>query len=403
MAKSIPTYLPLKLIHGFDEVNELSESKIGWRYDEIKPHMEDIAKAKLPSSKEQFIEEISFVGIYVNENEQRNVPEYAKNLFLFMFEALEKSGYNLKQNTATALTDSKDSLVYPIIIEKWSENKQVYKPDKIFLEALLQTKNFSLTKYDIEHLPVNTFFIDLTEVTAVNPYAGVFVHVIPSDETVGIIFYLLTDDMSVFSHYIRCKYEEDGSLKSAIAELMNDEHQEKIGTDKELPVMGFSLDTDKIQLEKTLKSDFSRLDMTRLSLQLICYMSSKEPDIVESPTSKVVYKKPVGKPQNRFSEVQTHDVGIRYGNSIRVLLKEENKHKHKKNKSKSDDKSSVTHHTSKARKSPIPHFRCAHWQRFWTGKGRTEPINKWIEPVFVGFGEKKTETDVIIHKMSKGE
>lgn len=32
-------------------------------------------------------------------------------------------------------------------------------------------------------------------------------------------------------------------------------------------------------------------------------------------------------------------------------------------------------------------MRRAHWHHYWVGKGRTELILKWIEPVFVGSGE----------------
>lgn len=49
----------------------------------------------------------------------------------------------------------------------------------------------------------------------------------------------------------------------------------------------------------------------------------------------------------------------------------------------------------KPRKSPVPHFRRAHWQVYWVGKGRKEREVKWLEPIFVGFGD--TAKDVVIH------
>ena len=48
------------------------------------------------------------------------------------------------------------------------------------------------------------------------------------------------------------------------------------------------------------------------------------------------------------------------------------------------------------RRSPIPHFRCAHWHGFWVGKGRTEYAVKWMEPVYVGGENTK---DVVIHRV----
>ena len=49
----------------------------------------------------------------------------------------------------------------------------------------------------------------------------------------------------------------------------------------------------------------------------------------------------------------------------------------------------------KKRKSPSPHFRCAHWQRFWTGEGRKKCVVRWIEPTFVG--NVKESKDCVIH------
>lgn len=48
------------------------------------------------------------------------------------------------------------------------------------------------------------------------------------------------------------------------------------------------------------------------------------------------------------------------------------------------------------RKSPIPHFRRAHWHKFWVGEGRNTLKVKWIEPVFVGQGPSSNAT---IHKI----
>jgi hypothetical protein len=34
-------------------------------------------------------------------------------------------------------------------------------------------------------------------------------------------------------------------------------------------------------------------------------------------------------------------------------------------------------------RSPRPHFRRAHWHTYWTGKGRTVPVLKWLHPIAV--------------------
>ena len=115
-------------------------------------------------------------------------------------------------------------------------------------------------------------------------------------------------------------------------------------------------------------------------------MVSHEPQIEDNPITKSTYRppKPGSAIKNKFSELQIHDVGIRFGKAF------------KEQKRKVNCSTILTKHLEQTRKSPIPHFRAAHWQGYWVGKGRTEHIFKWIEPTFVG-GEQSN--DVVIHKM----
>lgn len=85
------------------------------------------------------------------------------------------------------------------------------------------------------------------------------------------------------------------------------------------------------------------------------------------------------------------DVGIRYGAAVRTLLEEGQK----KTVEHKDTVEIAGNPNSRPRKSPVPHFRRAHWQIYWVGKGRKEREVKWIEPVFVGFGD--TAKNVVIH------
>ena len=42
------------------------------------------------------------------------------------------------------------------------------------------------------------------------------------------------------------------------------------------------------------------------------------------------------------------------------------------------------------------HVRRAHWHHYWTGKGRTELVLRWIAPTPIGYGERLAT----IHKVS---
>ena len=98
------------------------------------------------------------------------------------------------------------------------------------------------------------------------------------------------------------------------------------------------------------------------------YLSSKEPDIVESPDTINTYK-PSGSLKNKYSEVRKWDVGCRYGEKIRCFKK---KKMLQGAIGESDNQSSKR-----------PHIRKAHWERYHIGKGRKEIVTKWKEPVFV--------------------
>jgi hypothetical protein len=58
---------------------------------------------------------------------------------------------------------------------------------------------------------------------------------------------------------------------------------------------------------------------------------------------------------------------------------------------------------NKDRKPPTPHFRSAHWHRFWCGSEKQNNKRlelRWIEPTFVcGSYSSKSQSDVVIHKM----
>ena len=147
------------------------------------------------------------------------------------------------------------------------------------------------------------------------------------------------------------------------------------------------------------KAKFSRLDMVLFVFQLLCYLTSKEPDIAESPVTRGTYRKPVGKPKNTFSEVQQHDVGVRYGKSIRTRLRENDTEEKRRRKTQKRAGNADDEQEKNVRKSPVPHFRSAHWQRYWVGEGRKQLVTKWIEQVYVGFRDRDDKTDVVIHKV----
>lgn len=377
MAKNISKYLPLRLINEFDGIG-------CWRYDDVKGKMQEVYKTKIPNDKSVFISDMMKFGV----TDIPDKSDYRYKLTTSVYKDLSSVNYNMDKDLGRMLTDIKDILVYPFVVETWTENKQVYKLDDFFLNALYKTKNFTLTKNDIAHLPTNTFFIDLTEVELTKPYDGVFVNVIPYDKYVYITIYIITNEKAMFSHYFCFGYNKDNEIsKESINGIMSEQPID------ETLVIEFDEVTGQLKEKQVEKhGNITPIDISRMTLQTICYLTSKEPDIEESQKTKLTYRKPKAgsKPSNTFKEVQIHEVGIRYGKSVKALVKNERK--------KRKENTELQTHEVKQRKSPAPHFRCAHWQRYWTGQGRTTPVVKWVEPMFIGFGERKN-TDIVIHRV----
>ncbi len=116
-------------------------------------------------------------------------------------------------------------------------------------------------------------------------------------------------------------------------------------------------------------------DMTYLSLS----KTDKEND-----AQKQIYKPPVKKIKDSYSEMRKWDVGFRYGKAIKRTRQTERK--------------AVPHEGSHARKRT--HVRKGHYHHFWRGSkdGERELILKWISPVVVNADYENVAT---IRRVSK--
>lgn len=301
------------------------------------------------------------------------------SLFNIMFNGmynLDKNFLNnIKNNKLSGEAEFKDVFMLPLILEKWSKSKQIFKPDPDFADALLHTDKLCISSNMIDHLPYNLFYVDLTACKMFNPMEGAFVHVEKLNDSVYFSVYLVDKNLTYFSFYLHCYFDENNCIIITPETLSSKD----IGYDVWKP---FCFEPD---LEVNCSVD--RVSINLFILQLIAYLSIDEPQLTESDMTKNTYRKPNKSSQvkNKWSEVRIQDVGVKYGSDFRkTILKYKNE-------------SSDNTNTSK-RKSPIPHFRCAHWHKFWIGKGRKTLKVMWIEPVFVGNGEPSNAT---IHKIKK--
>lgn len=272
-------------------------------------------------------------------------------------------------------TEWVDILGINLIIHKWEGYKIVYKPDNDFFHELKNTQNLLLTKEIFTSLPFNVMYIDLSNVTDIEPFIGAFVYVHNDNDMITAAIHMAINEHTTFSYYSHMNFREEKELPFKKNSLPEGE-LEFIDIDKHL-----KLQTTKIQKKDT------RHDIINTIMQILTFISVKAPDISENPNTKKSYK-PSNVIKNKFSEVQMYDIGIRYGNAIRTAKKEIADVMHKQKSEK----------TETIRKPIRPHIRCAHWQRYHTGHGRSETITKWIPPVYVC---GKTEIQVVIHELKK--
>lgn len=246
----------------------------------------------------------------------------------------------------------------------WKYNKVVYEPDYDFSQALIDTNKLRVYPDMIKHLPFDTFYLDFSK-NKLFEYDGFFVQVKVYDTGAIRIISLPTEKN--YSNIPVYEYEQEPLAYSDAFWIKPENFSEENGK----VYFDFDLRKDLIWTVDSYKTQWfiGGLSNYRLFLlQFLMYLSSKEPDIIESPDTINTYK-PSANLKNKFSEVRKWDVGCRYGEKIRSF---------NKNKMQQFGTNDNNNQNSKR-----PHIRKAHWERYHIGKGRKTIITKWKEPVFI--------------------
>ena len=359
-------YLPLKLMDIEDEIM----AECGKDKDRLE-------KYGFPKTKDEdeYIDTLLrlFCGMYDTNKAEKLVS----CLISIYGNVMEKMGMANPKNIKTMLCDIYDLCLRTTIYQKWKRNKQVYKPDSDFIKALIRTENLKITKDTFKHLPCRHFYIDVSDCDVFLPVKGMFVNIFEIEEKIMLVAYQVNEE-AFWSTYDILSFDIQKEYEMNVLDIS------KANPNGEYNYCGYDIflkGKSPIKNQRGLDANETKFFI----YQLITYLTSHEPQFEESPVTKSTYRPPKqgAAIKNKFSEIQMHDIGVRFGKSFRE----------QKKKYKCD--TFLTRHLENKRKSPIPHFRCAHWQGYWVGKGRTDHIVRWIEPIFVN-GEAN---DVVIHKM----
>lgn len=246
----------------------------------------------------------------------------------------------------------------------WKYNKVVYEPDYDFSEALLSTNKLRVYPKMIKHLPFNVFYLDFSK-DGLFAYEGFFVQVKVYDTGAIRISSLPTE--RGYSYIPLHEYEQEPTVYADTFWI----NPEMFSMENDIYYFDYDLHKDLMYTSDSFKTQWfiGGVSNYRLFLlQLLMYLSSKEPDVIESSDTINTYR-PSTILKNKYSEVRKWEVGCRYGEKIRSF---------KKRKIQQGDVVQGNNQNSKR-----PHVRKAHWERYHIGKGRNEIITKWKEPVFV--------------------
>lgn len=271
--------------------------------------------------------------------------------------------------TLSYVTEVRDMIGMFPSVSLWTKHKQVYKIDPEFFDAVTQTSNLKLPEDTFKHLPVDYLYIDLSECKDALPIAGAFVQVTQGNQ---LAIYMVTDDEVFFSFYSAFQYE------NGIAEV-------EPNLVKANSFVAYQANKNITKVRNYTYDP--RNNVVRAILQVLMFLSSQKPDIQENEITRRTYRQSA-RIKNKFSEIQMWDVGVRYGKAISLAKREAEKAE--RESEDSNAKPSIS-----TRKSPRPHVRCAHWQRYHVGEGRKEIRTNWIPPVIVC---GNSEIPVTIHK-----
>lgn len=281
----------------------------------------------------------------------------------------------------------RDMLGMSSVVDTWRLHKQVYLFDPEFVSALSKTEKLKVYPSLLRRLPYSCFYLDFTGIEAFQPFDGMFVKVeVKEDDSILILGHRVMGQIFYTCRTLLGEKERD--MDNGI--VYYDYERSRLAFNKEIPLSDSCRQYSGIGDFVIRNDNFP--DIWMFLMQTLTYLSSREPDIEENEKQKRIYRPSAGKIKDRYTEVRKWDIGVRYGNKVRLfqeMQKEENK-----DSEGTEKKQDAGNHIF--RKPPRPHSRCAHWAHYWTGTGRKNLELRWIEPVFVG---SKINAPVVKHKV----
>lgn len=278
---------------------------------------------------------------------------------------------------------AKDFVLSVALAKAWRQYKYVFAPDALFVEHLMDAKDFTFAPEVFRFLPTNHFFIDFKNLKL--PLDGVFISIM-FDETSITVYASYVDESDVKEGF-EFMGSGDGGSQFLIAKMNRNETYSFEDWMSLLEVLGHEVPARRFGLRSEIAVSSKEFETGKyarmLTIKLLMYLASSNPDIEMDKYWKR-QKSRLERLHKDVSDIpEEWTVGARYGSVIR------------QNSTKS-----ISEYGGGTHKSPKAHIRSAHFHLYWKGKNRQVPSVKFLSPIVVN-GNK--EIVPVIHRMTDAE
>lgn len=298
----------------------------------------------------------------------------------------------------------------------WNKFKMIYTLDPDLAEALSRTTDLIFTREIFDKIPYQGFYLNLSllpeydaegclviisrnrndhDMTLVDIQLVGGKNVEEGDGTYEFLVFLSSHGRNTIENNVTEGVffdDENGLFRICTEDFIEASIKGEQAILKKTRA-GYAINPDNPYLFLPIRKKMVTLEL--LVLQFLMYISSDDPDVEMSKVTRCQKdrQKRLNKNNLPHSEPENWNVGVRYGNKIRL---------YKKEYTNIDDESEILEHGH--HKPPRPHIRRAHWHYYWTGVGRTVQKHVWVEPTLVnGTNEEIPVTLIdVTNKESRG-
>lgn len=277
-------------------------------------------------------------------------------------------------------------------IELFLKYKQIYQVDSTFMKDLIQTQygNPRVPLSIFQHLPYESFYIDLDDTNICKYVHGTFVTVRVRNKKLEIICQIIGKTTDEDSRPASEGYFGTHTCRVSL-DCTDTENPDAISDDIQIDCDISQFNEDELHFDTVLdiihdhwpgSGLWDMFFMWYVIVPFLMYLNSDKSDIQERPVRKSFRKKIAPRPEHSNEEVKISEVGYVYGCTIRKKL--------------ASPSQKTSHRSTDVPQTRRSHMRRAHWHRYRCGKNRQDVRLIWMPPMYI---QGNSDSAVTIHKV----